>query len=296
LNPNAPFIIGPEDADRACLLIHGFSGTPAEMRGLGEALADQGIRVQGIVLAGHGDDAEQLVSTGRKHWFTSAEAGLAQLVHYPQVFVVGLSMGGVLSLSLAARYPERIAGVATLSTPTRFSGGWQTRVLPLARHFVKWFYPLRTLDLNNHKLQEEVLKQARLRDPNVIIDFADPHMVAHIKQMIRLPVPALDELMQLTNENRRKLGLVRCPLLIIHSRRDQTVNPACAEELFHLATAASPKSLHWLEESDHVITIGGEREEVFQLVGGFIKARGVAGTARPGFVLQDEGGGTRPGH
>lgn len=35
----APFTLGPEETDTACLLIHGFGGTSAEMRGLGEALA-----------------------------------------------------------------------------------------------------------------------------------------------------------------------------------------------------------------------------------------------------------------
>lgn len=35
---NSTFLIGPEDADTACLLIHGFSGSPSEMRGLGDVL------------------------------------------------------------------------------------------------------------------------------------------------------------------------------------------------------------------------------------------------------------------
>src|SRR5437764_946463 len=39
---------------RGCLLIHGFAGTPPEMRGLGEYLAAAGYDVMGPLLAGHG--------------------------------------------------------------------------------------------------------------------------------------------------------------------------------------------------------------------------------------------------
>ena len=36
-----------------CLLIHGFTGTPKEMRPLGDFLADKGYSVLGIRLSGH---------------------------------------------------------------------------------------------------------------------------------------------------------------------------------------------------------------------------------------------------
>lgn len=267
---HVPFLIGPEDAERACLLIHGFSGTPTEMRDLGNALAEQGIRVYGMLVAGHSGNPDDLVLSRQNEWLASAEEGLTRLASYPSVFVAGLSMGGVLALSLAIRHPERIAGIVTLSTPTRFTGGLQVKLVPLARYFVKWFYPLSYLNFNDPKVQAEVLKQARLRDPNVIIDFSDAEIVASIKKLVRLPVPAIAELVRMTNQTRRNLSKVRLPLLIIHSKRDQTVNPLCADELYRLTTAAHPKSLHWLKTSDHVITTGPERKEVYRLVLEFI--------------------------
>lgn len=267
-----PFLLGPEDADMACLLIHGFSGSPPEMREMGEVLAAHGIRVYGVLLTGHGGDPEELVRSGRKQWIASAEAGLRQLERYPSVFIAGLSMGGVLSLLLAEHHPERIKGVITLSTPTRFTGGWHVRALPVARHFIQWFYPLKMMNFNNPRVQEEVLRQAQLRNPDATIDFTDAQVVNAIKEMVRLPVPALDELVRMTNIERRGLSKVCSPLLIIQSKRDQTVNPACAEELYRLAVHASPKELHWLEQSDHVITTGPEREKVFALCLAFMQS------------------------
>ena len=267
-----PFLLGPEDADTACLLIHGFSGSPPEMREMGDVLAAHGIRVYGVLLAGHGGDPADLVHAGRRQWMASAEAGLRQLEQYPSVFVAGLSMGGVLSLLLAEHHPKRIKGVITLSTPTRFTGGWQVRALPLARHFIQWFYPLKMMNFNNPRVQEEVLRQARLRDPDTTIDFTDAQVVNAIKETVRLPVPALDELVRMTNMERRGLEKVRSPLLIIQSKHDQSVNPACAEELYQRTVHASPKELHWLEQSDHAITTGPEREKVFALSLAFIQS------------------------
>lgn len=295
---NSSFMIGPEETETACLLIHGFSGSPTEMRGLGEALATRGVRVYGMLVAGHNGDPEELVVSRRKQWIVSAEEGLQTLSRYPRVFVVGLSMGGVLSLLLAIRHPERIQGVVALSTPTRFRGGLQVQLLPLARYVVRWFYPLSALNFNNPKVQAEVLKQARLRDPDVTIDFSDTETVNHIKKMVRLPVPAIAELFAITNYVRKQLGKVRLPLLIIHSKRDQTVDPRCAEELYQRATAATPKSLQWLEMSDHVITTGVEHEHVYKLVQDFITT--TAPTAiknvQPQDVLKGEAGEIRPDH
>ncbi len=296
---NIPFMIGPENAEIACLLIHGFSGTPTEMRGLGDALAKQGMRVYGVLVAGHNGDPEELIVSGRKTWLTSVEEGLAQLDSYKNVFVAGLSMGGVLALNLAIRHPERLTGVIAMSTPTRLDSNIQTRLVPLARYFVKWFYPLKALNFNNPKVQAQILKQAQLRDATVTtIDFNDAQVVNHIKTLIRIPVPAIAELIALINQTRRNLSKLRIPLLIIQSKRDRTVEPKCAEELYQLTTSAPSKSLHWLAESDHVITTGVEHEEVYQLALSFIKTTSshVSETARPHGVQQEVMDESPPGH
>ncbi|GHO85929.1 alpha/beta hydrolase [Dictyobacter formicarum] len=268
---NVPFLLGPEDASSACLLIHGFSGSPKEMLGLGEALAAQGIRVYGVALAGHSGDPDELLRYGRKHWIASAKAGLEQLARYPQVFVIGFSMGGVLALLLGIKHPKRIAGVVTLSTPTNFYDNWPARVVPLLRYFMKWYYPLARLNFNDPKVQAETLQQARLRDPEAQIDFSDYHTVQAIKQMVRLPIPALAELFTLTAYCRRRLHKLRTPLLIIQSHNDHTVKPRNADELYRRTRAAAPKLLRWLHKSDHMIVVGPERDEVFAQISRFVQ-------------------------
>ena len=296
---NVPFMIGPEHAEIACLLIHGFSGTPTEMRGLGDALAEQGIRVYGVLVAGHSGEPEELIVSGRKEWLASVEDGLTKLSDYKTVFVAGLSMGGVLALNLALRHPDRLTGIITMSTPTRLDSNIQSRIVPLARYFIKWFYPLKALNFNNPKVQAEILKQAQLRDASVTtIDFNDPQVVNHIKTLVRIPIPAIAELIALINQTRRKLSKLQIPLLIIQSKRDQTIEPKCAEELYQLTTSTTSKSLHWLENSDHVITTGVDCKEVYQLALTFIKTTGLHASeiALPDDVQQVAVDESPPGH
>src|ERR1700737_596377 len=84
---------------RGCLLIHGFAGTPPEVRGLGEYLAARGYDVMGPLLAGHGLTPEAMAETRWPDWVRSAEAALAELRRdCEEVFVGGQALGGTLSL------------------------------------------------------------------------------------------------------------------------------------------------------------------------------------------------------
>ncbi len=103
-------------AGLSALLIHGLTGTPYEMRYLGERLASRGVRVRGVKLAGHAGTPEELGAAGYDNWYESVINGLEELRQYTEpVVVVGLSMGAVLAARLAADQGESIAGVVLLA-------------------------------------------------------------------------------------------------------------------------------------------------------------------------------------
>jgi carboxylesterase len=273
---HAPFFMGPEETDIACLLIHGFMSSPLEMRGLAEALANQGIRVYAMAVADHTGNVEDLLRTNYKKWIASAEEGLKQLTHYPSIFVAGISLGGTLALLLASYHPNHITGIITMSTPTDIAPTNLQRyllfLLPIARYFMKWLYPMSSIKLDDPALQAEITDHVKLKNPDAVIDFLDPQTIAAIRKR-KLPVPAIAELVYLTREECRQLHAVRSPLLIIHSKQDRTVRPICAENLYRLTTAVEPKSIYWLYQSHHVVTIGPEREKVSNIIISFIKNR-----------------------
>jgi len=124
--PDPPDNPDPPDVDRgefffpgsglSVLLIHGLTGTPYEMRYLGERLAATGVRVHGIRLAGHAGAPEELGSVTHGHWYESVVDGFERLRQYGDAnVVVGLSMGAVLAARLAADQREAVAGLVMLS-------------------------------------------------------------------------------------------------------------------------------------------------------------------------------------
>jgi esterase/lipase len=87
----------------AALLIHGFPGTPAELRPLGQALHQAGWTVHGPLLPGFGPDLESLPRREASEWIEAIEQAVANLQsrHNPMI-LIGYSMGAALAVQAAA--------------------------------------------------------------------------------------------------------------------------------------------------------------------------------------------------
>ena len=109
------FALGPSSASSAVLLFHGFTGSPWELRLLGESLAARGAFVSCPRLPGHGTVPEAMLWAGWREWVEAAEVGLRGLDRFERVFVCGLSMGGLLGLILAGRHPKRISKLVLMA-------------------------------------------------------------------------------------------------------------------------------------------------------------------------------------
>lgn len=222
------------------LLLHGFTGTPAEMRLLGESLHHKGHTVLAVRLPGHGTCVEDMESTNWRHWYGAAVDGLHLLNGLcTKISVVGLSMGGLLSLKLAAEYP--VDRVAALSTPI-FLTARRLPLLPLYRAFRR-FIPKRRRDYDI--------------DPQYYVGYD------------HTPLSCLASLMELIQSVQADLPTIHCPTLLIQSRREHTVRPESASYILdHLG--AKDKELFWLQKSGHVITVDIERQIVFDKVAEFL--------------------------
>ena len=94
-----PFFFQGDPSKPACLLTHGFTGTPKEMRWMGEYLNAQGYTCLGVRLAGHATDPEDMIRSQYTDWMNSVEDGYHLLRGLSDdIIFVGLSMGSVLSL------------------------------------------------------------------------------------------------------------------------------------------------------------------------------------------------------
>ncbi|MEM7033366.1 MAG: alpha/beta fold hydrolase, partial [Chloroflexota bacterium] len=90
----------------AALLVHGFPGTPAEMRPLGLVLHQQGWTVQGLLLPGFGPQIGNLFEQDYQIWCQAVLSALTALQkNHKTVLLVGYSMGGALALQTATQRP-----------------------------------------------------------------------------------------------------------------------------------------------------------------------------------------------
>ena len=106
-----------EAGKRAVLLLHGFTGTSADVRMLGRFLEKKGYTSLAPHYKGHGVPPEELIQTGPDEWWEDVLAGYHQLKEagYDEIAVAGLSLGGVFSLKLGYNMP--LKGIVTMCAP-----------------------------------------------------------------------------------------------------------------------------------------------------------------------------------
>ena len=237
-----PFSLGEVGGSGpAALCLHGLTGTPWEIRGPAEALAARGFACLGPELPGHGSTPQALGSTPRAAWRDSVVAAFDRLAAtHPRVYVVGLSLGGLLALLLCERRPVR--GAVVLAAPIELSRVVRVGVRVLA--------PV-------------------VRSIPKTSDIVDPEALARHPGYDRMPLSAVRELMRLQREVERDLARVQAPLCLIYSRADRTVNLADAERI-RAQVSASETRVVTLEKSGHVMPVDLERERVAREVAAYL--------------------------
>lgn len=229
----------------SALLIHGLTGTPYEMRYLGEQLAADGVRVLGVCLAGHGGAPEDLGAATHANWYESAVKGFERLHAYgdPNV-VIGLSLGAVLAARLAADQREAVSGLVMLSPafflpfPIRTALRAMRAAGRLADHI--YFHNSRGSDIHDAAAR-------RIHPGNRLI-----------------PLRAALGLIELTDQVRPKLAEVVQPTMVIHSRNDHTCPFEKNLGFVMDRLGSAQKRAVVLEESYHVVTVDSEKQRVAQ--------------------------------
>ena len=250
--PADPFALG--DGPDACLLLHGLTGSPAEMRPVGEALAGVGYRAVAPLLPGHGTTPADLYTTTRDDLLRAAEAALLSLRGARRLFLCGLSMGGLLAIHLAARSWSdeglpAVSALALLAPAIEFAGStW------LFANVIGRLPPFRLM----------LGKGARdIRDqPD------DREQVSGSYDAI--PMRWGGELRALSLHAREVARDVRAPTLILQGALDRTISPAGAQRLKGMLS--SPRvELRLLSRSGHVLPLDVESAEVCRSIVSFFQ-------------------------
>ncbi|HEX8991738.1 MAG TPA: alpha/beta fold hydrolase [Anaerolineales bacterium] len=231
-----------------CLLIHGYTGAPKEMRWMGEYLAARGYSVLGIRLTGHATRIQDMRRSHWTDWVASVEDGYHLLCGLAdRIYLVGLSMGGALSLLMSTRL--HVNGVVAISTPYRLSIGPAANLVWLVGKFVPYAPKSREAP-GSGWFDKQAGKE-------------------HISYD-RTPVASVTELTRLLAAMRRALPHVGVPVLLIHSEDDRFVVPDNVDHIFEALPDSIDKTRVLVKNSGHVVTRDAAREKAFAATAQFI--------------------------
>jgi carboxylesterase len=178
-------------------------------------------------MAGHEGGVEELARSSRVDWVDRAHSELLSLrAEHDRVFLVGISMGGLVSLRLAQTAPVDalvVVGVPLVLAPPI------PQLLPLLR----------------------LMMSARKKRGS---DIRDPDARARHPGHPAMPLDSVKQLIELQTEVLPNLGRVEAPILVAHGELDMTARPRDAKRL-HTEVGSREKELMMLPRSGHVATV-----------------------------------------
>jgi carboxylesterase len=225
---------GTESVGALCM--HGFTGNPSSMRGVAEAFAAAGFHVELPRLPGHGTVVDDMIGTRWDDWVAEAEAAFQRLAaRVEHVVVAGLSMGGTLSLRIAADHPE-VAGLVLVN--------------PAAQPFA----------VEVIEMVQGMVADGQELMPGIGSDIADPDATESayegtpLRALLSFAVDGIEPVSQ-------QYPSMSMPLLLITSRNDHVVDPASSDYLAE--QYGGPVQRILLDRSYHVATQDYDRELIF---------------------------------
>ena len=226
------------------LLLHGFTGTPANMHSIWRCLeADEqecrlntaienenGYTIYAPLLSGHGTNLRNMRKSCAREWIDDALKAYDRLTAAgcEKIYVAGLSMGGLLAAIVASE--RRVDGVIMICAPAKM------------------------------KLYLHICRFISLAVPYIIT--GEPHW-------------------QEDEEAQTYMGMatarISAPLLVIQSREDNKVAHGSAERILRSAESAQIAEAVFFSGAKHGITYSNKRGEAAECVKNFIAAQDSGG-------------------
>lgn len=245
LEPSAnPFEI--EGKDQAVLLVHGFTGTPAELRPVGQRISESlHWKVKAPLLPGHGTTVEDLATKRMEDWISFVETEAKGLTNdFLNIHLLGLSMGAALCLEFYRAHPDLVSSLILLA-PAVWLRSIGSRAL--ARIIPKLWLP------------------SFLRK----IKKGEPLMPGHVAYEA-YPTAAVGEFQRVCDRI-RTMSTISAPTLLIYSEADSTIALRSGEFLAKRLKSPLSRTVR-LMESDHILTLGSEGTRVTSEIISFLKS------------------------
>jgi len=252
-------------ARASVIVLHGLGdyGGAWPYRNLAEALTARGLAVYGFDQRGHGrSDGERLYIQGWRELLAdvSAFVELVQNVSEARpLFLLGLSLGGLLALNHAQHHPAGLKGLVAVAPALDASGvpAFMRAFIPLIARLAPRLSLNLGLDLNRIS-RDATAARVYVDDPLLNLGKSTPRMAAEVLSAIA--------------ETQANAASLHLPLLILHGSEDKIAPPFGSAEFFQKA-GAPDKVRKVYEGAYHNLFLETNRAEVFDDIGAWLEAR-----------------------
>lgn len=202
--PHKEYIREVENADNAYLFIHGIIGSPDHFKKLTELVPNDS-SVYNILLDGHGKNIKDFAKSSMKKWEDQVENMMIYLNRkYKNIVIIGHSMGTLLAIETALKYPQKIKRLFLLSFPVKVA----VKPMAVSDEAKVFFDKIGTNDItanaakNGHSIKQE------------------KHLLKYFSF-----IPRYIELFLKINETDKQLSRLIVPAIAFQSEKDEYVSP-----------------------------------------------------------------------
>lgn len=231
-----------------CLLLHGFTSHISCIDPVEPRVKKLGLPYRMPLLRGHGTKPNDLEGVVWRHWLEDGEKALHELwQECEKVVPVSLSMGSLVALNLVVKHPEKMGGVVCIAPALKS----KSRLAPFA--------PVVARMQKTYKFKPDPL------------GYFDPEAFKTNQNYSEVPSAAIVEFLKFArytyspNLSRQ----IKVPIQIIASANDRTIDNRTAQWLYD-TVSSDVKELHWFHRSGHEMLRDAEKEQILDLIEGFL--------------------------
>ncbi len=215
--------------------VHGHGATTYEIRPIAEAIFAKEIDTVSLLLPAHGiKDIKQAQNAMGKvkmeYWLNAVRSEItkAKEIHdYDHVFIYDQSMGGALSLVMAAE--NRIDACAVTAAAIKLP-----KIAGILTFLLGWLNFNIRVNLDSQEIFNEL--------------YAFRNM------------PDTKQLQKLANYSLKNLENIKCPLFVCHSHNDTSIDPIVPSLIKKNATG--PVEINWYDKSGHCMPLDIQGQDI----------------------------------
>lgn len=220
------------------LLLHGFTGTPYDLKPLGLFLHEQKFNVTAPLLFGHGQDQHALIRTPPGQWLKETR-DIFEAMPFGSI-IIGLSMGALLAIILAFEGKKKPKALVLLSPSLYLDLLGESLSLGLAMGLIP---------------QDLVIKKFSGHS-----DILDPIARKQCPSLPYMPLLSLNEFNKLRKKAIKYLPKIDCPMFVAFGQKDNAINIYDSKLLFF--ESKNSVAIKEYPNSKHVITLDYDRDEL----------------------------------